>query len=497
VNSPAPGAPAPRRVLFLVGLGTALSLLGDTALYAVLPTHTAAAGITLAAVGLLLSANRWIRLLTNGLLGWAYDRFPRRRLFVAALFLGAFSTALYAFTRGFWPLLAGRLLWGLAWSGIWVGGNTILLDVISPADRGRWTGYYQSAFYLGGVFGFPAGGFLTDHFGYHIALALAAAGTLLGAVIVLLALPQPRALSVTHAGSAAADQQPERPVPSIPPITPVPLSPSPPTPSSKPHASLAPVPPSPRPRHLSFRRSPRRQLPHRGTGASTPAVPKSLEPPEDLERQQAPSLIPPTSRQSFIVPFPSPSATRHLLPAALLYSTNRFVLAGIVSTTLGILLQQHWPAWQTALPFTGLATLTGLLLGLSTLVSGLTAPLAGHWSDRASSRWLVAAGLLLPGVIGALLLALGLPPLVLLAVPLSAVSAGSSQGLAATLLGDFAAPAQRGRAFGFMHTLGDFSSALAPTLAYAFLPWLGLPGLYLICALLCLFMAAWSFRLAH
>jgi hypothetical protein len=48
-----------------------------------------------------------------------------------------------------------------------------------------------------------------------------------------------------------------------------------------------------------------------------------------------------------------------------------------------------------------------------------------------------------------------------------------------------------------MHTLGDFSSALAPTLAYALLPWLGLPGLYLACALLCLLMAIWSFRLAR
>ena len=35
----------PARVLFPLGLGTALSLVGDTTLYAVLPTHTAEAGV--------------------------------------------------------------------------------------------------------------------------------------------------------------------------------------------------------------------------------------------------------------------------------------------------------------------------------------------------------------------------------------------------------------------------------------------------------------------
>jgi len=117
------------RVLFPLGLGTALSLMGDSTLYTILPTHTTEAGIALASVGLILGINRAVRLLLNGPIGLAYDRWPRRRLFVPALFLGALSTAVYAATHGFWPLLAGRLLWGLAWSGIWVGGTAIILDL--------------------------------------------------------------------------------------------------------------------------------------------------------------------------------------------------------------------------------------------------------------------------------------------------------------------------------------------------------------------------------
>ena len=39
----------------------------------VLPTHTAAAGIVLSSVGILLGANRAVRILLNGLAGLAYE----------------------------------------------------------------------------------------------------------------------------------------------------------------------------------------------------------------------------------------------------------------------------------------------------------------------------------------------------------------------------------------------------------------------------------------
>ena len=148
----------PGKVLFPLALGTALSLVGDTTLYAVLPTHTAEAGIALGSVGIILSANRVVRVFLSGPAGLVYDRYPRRRLFVPALFVGALSTAVYAATRGFWPFLAGRLLWGLAWSGIWVGGATVILDVTTVRDRGRWTGLYQIWYFLGaGLGAFAAG----------------------------------------------------------------------------------------------------------------------------------------------------------------------------------------------------------------------------------------------------------------------------------------------------------------------------------------------------
>jgi len=179
-------------VLWPLGLSTALSLMGDATLYTVLPTQTAAAGIVLSSVGVLLGANRAVRILLNGLAGLAYDRCPRRWLYVPALFVGALSTAVYAASHSFWPLLLGRLVWGLAWSGIWVGGATVILDVTDDRNRGRWTGLYQTWFFMGGALGAFTGGLLTDRLGYTASLWIGAGVTAVGALAALLFLPETR-----------------------------------------------------------------------------------------------------------------------------------------------------------------------------------------------------------------------------------------------------------------------------------------------------------------
>jgi DHA1 family inner membrane transport protein len=178
------------RLLLPLGLGMALSLTGDSTMYAVLPNQVEVVGISLAWVGVLLGANRLIRIPGNLLAGALNDRLGRRRLFLTGLFLGVLSTASYSLARGFLPLLAGRLLWGTAWALINVGGYTMTVDCSTPADRGRMTGFYQVAFMLGLAVSPLLGGTLTDALGFRPALAICAAVSAVGLVVAILALPQ-------------------------------------------------------------------------------------------------------------------------------------------------------------------------------------------------------------------------------------------------------------------------------------------------------------------
>jgi MFS family permease len=193
-------SPAPERVVFLLGLGTAVSLLGDSTLYTVLPRPEIAAqvGVSLVTVGVLLGANRAVRMLTNGLAGLLYDRLPRHRLLAAALALGALSTLLFAVGYGPAPLLLSRLLWGAAWSGIWVGGNAVVLDVASADNRGRLSGQYQMWFFVGTGGAALLGGLLTDLAGFRPALFIGGGLTMLAALLWARALPNFNRNAITH-----------------------------------------------------------------------------------------------------------------------------------------------------------------------------------------------------------------------------------------------------------------------------------------------------------
>jgi DHA1 family multidrug resistance protein-like MFS transporter len=184
----------PRRIIITLGIGIAISMLGDNTLYTVLPKPeiAAEAGVTLAMVGILLGINRLVRLIFNGTAGALYDRLPRRGLLIGSLCMGAISTLIFALSRGFTPLLIARILWGAAWSGLWIGGNTVVLDIANDHNRGRLTSQYQAWFFIGvGTCG-VLGGLFTDIFGFHGGLLVSSGITVLVVLMWLIFLPETR-----------------------------------------------------------------------------------------------------------------------------------------------------------------------------------------------------------------------------------------------------------------------------------------------------------------
>ena len=132
----------------------AASLLGDGVLYVVLPVVFASRGLAPMEVGIILSANRWIRLLTNAPAARMLSVLPVRSVFGGALLLGGLTSIAYGVTSSFYLLLLARLVWGGCWSVIRLTGLVTVTDCIDAAlapERmvGRMTGMYSGLSRLG------------------------------------------------------------------------------------------------------------------------------------------------------------------------------------------------------------------------------------------------------------------------------------------------------------------------------------------------------------
>jgi len=93
-----------------------LALVGDALLYAVLPVYAENFGLTLVWVGIMLSANRIIRVFAYGAIARVTHHFGVRTMCILAAIVATFSTALYGFGQGPIVMLAARILWGLTYA---------------------------------------------------------------------------------------------------------------------------------------------------------------------------------------------------------------------------------------------------------------------------------------------------------------------------------------------------------------------------------------------
>ena len=162
----------PSRTTVFTATATALSLLGDQALYALLPLYFQEIGLLPIQVGILLSANRWVRLLTNHLAEKLVERFPINLMLVLSLTLGALLSLAYAYFSSFLVLLVARCLWGLCWSFIRHISVMSVASSIESQNLGQMMGFYNGISHIGNILGIILGGILFDQIGFSTTLAL-------------------------------------------------------------------------------------------------------------------------------------------------------------------------------------------------------------------------------------------------------------------------------------------------------------------------------------
>ncbi len=157
-----------------------LTLPTDTVLYLLLPLHAAAFGVTLAEAGLLLAANRLVRILGYGWVARGYERRGARAACVAAVLGSAASSLGYALLPGVWWLLAARLVWGLSFAAMNIA--TQALATAEAEGAARRSGRSRAIIAAGPMAGLIAGALLAEAAGPRAVFLVLAA-------VALLALP--------------------------------------------------------------------------------------------------------------------------------------------------------------------------------------------------------------------------------------------------------------------------------------------------------------------
>jgi len=182
------------RIVLAVVASTFFVGFGGGVIFPILPNLGEVLGISAVMVGLILSANRFTRLVANAPAGALVDRIGTRKPFIAGLVIEAGATVLYvvailsAFPEA-WFIVA-RVLWGIGSALVFATAYTITADVSEADSRGTSMGLVRA----GITFGFPAGlvlgGVVSDIWGNVEAFVLAAAFAALASVVAYLIVPE-------------------------------------------------------------------------------------------------------------------------------------------------------------------------------------------------------------------------------------------------------------------------------------------------------------------
>jgi MFS family permease len=183
-------------VASLVG-GVFFGGLGGGVAFPTLPTLGPLLGISPLVVGLILSINRFTRLVVNTPAGQVLDRIGTRRPMIVGFVLQGLVP--FGYVVGLHAdrlpvgsatvFLASRGLWGFGSAFVFVGAFSTITHVTTPENRGKWIGYMRGGQSLGFPTGLVVGGLLTDAYGYEVAFVVAGVAGLVAAVVALLVLP--------------------------------------------------------------------------------------------------------------------------------------------------------------------------------------------------------------------------------------------------------------------------------------------------------------------
>jgi len=171
----------------LPGLVIAVCMIGDTLLYAVLPLYHEQFGVSLAMVGVLLSLNRWIRLLANSAVAHLGERLGPHALMISAALGSAVSTTVYGLIEDPTAQILARILWGISYASLNL--STLAYAVSDRANAGKRVGASRAAIGLVQALSLVGGAWIVLELGARPVFLVFGALTLV-ALVAAIALPR-------------------------------------------------------------------------------------------------------------------------------------------------------------------------------------------------------------------------------------------------------------------------------------------------------------------
>jgi EmrB/QacA subfamily drug resistance transporter len=158
-----------RRLWLILGallLGMLLAALDQTIVSTALPTIVGdlhgGSHLAWVVTAYLLSST-----VSTPLWGKLGDQYGRKTFFQAAIIIFVIGSALSGFSHTMTELIAFRALQGLGGGGLMVGAQTIIGDVVSPRDRGRYMGLFGAMFAVATVIGPLIGGLCVTYLSWR------------------------------------------------------------------------------------------------------------------------------------------------------------------------------------------------------------------------------------------------------------------------------------------------------------------------------------------
>jgi EmrB/QacA subfamily drug resistance transporter len=160
---------APRDLtLVIVGamIATFISALDQTIVATALPSIARDLG-DVALLSWVVTAYLVTSVCATALVGKLSDVHGRRPLMLAALGLFVVASVFCALAESMTALIAARALKGIGGGALVTLAQTIVADVVSPRERGRYAAHFSGMWAAASVLGPTVGGALTQHLGWH------------------------------------------------------------------------------------------------------------------------------------------------------------------------------------------------------------------------------------------------------------------------------------------------------------------------------------------